>query len=174
MCVLIYFSPRACITLPCVLVYLLALAPGSAGIGRRGSACGLPWRPVPFLGTVFSWVRPGSLLLPLLGFQFQLPLPKLQTSSVSMGMGEGCLAFSVPNICLYKQLCEAPPRSAPGLGPGEEVLCLCGGVGFLLWGRCLVGRAAALQSCGRPRFSFAGWAALDRFPNLSEPLFPPL
>lgn len=89
----------------------------------------LPWQR-PFvrhqhlkMSNCFQWVRPASLpFFPLLLFQFQLPLPKLQTSSVSMGMEEGCLSFSVPNICLYQQLCV---RHLLLLGPGfgEEVLC---------------------------------------------------
>lgn len=69
------------------------------------------------------WLPP---FFPLLLFQFQLPLPKLQTSSVSMGMEEGCLSFSVPNICLYKQL-RTQHLFLLGLGCEEEVLCLSGG-----------------------------------------------
>jgi hypothetical protein len=75
----------------------------------------------------FQWVRLWfPPFFPLLLFQFQLLLPKSQTSSVSMGMEEGCLSFSIPNICLYKQLCTGgTPLS--GLRLGEEVLCLSGG-----------------------------------------------
>lgn len=118
-----------------------------------------------------------------------------------MGMEEGCLSFSVPNICLYKQ-CAAPPPSGPGLWawggsalfiwrgrfPCSPGVSRCGMAAALnagspwaggqclqlLCGQCLVGRGKGGRSAqwsGRPRLCFASCVAFDRLLNLSEPVF---
>lgn len=87
----------------------------------------------------------------LLLFQFQLILPKSQTSSVSMGMEEGLPSFSIPNICLHKQLCTGSGHLLLLAGAWEEMLCLSGGVRFLapLWaGPCWVAAAWTLGALG--------------------------
>lgn len=182
----------------CLLISWLR-APGLARAGSPVPAGRLPWqRPFvrhqhPKMSNCFQRVRPCSL--PPSPSPFSIPVTSAQVANslVSMGTEEGCLSFSVPNICLYKQWCAAPPPSGPGFGLGEEVLCLSRGVGFLAplglasvgwrqpWtlgapgrrgrggGRCLVGGAAALHSvCGPPGLCFAGRVALDRLPNLSR------
>lgn len=181
-----YLSPGSG---PQVWLGLAALCPQAGCLGNA-----------PLLGTSIrkcQTVSSGSDLVPSppSPSPFSIPVTSAQVANslVSMGTEEGCLSFSVPNICLYKQWCAAPPPSGPGFGLGEEVLCLSRGVGFLAplglasvgwrqpWtlgapgrrgrggGRCLVGGAAALRSvCGPPGLCFAGRVALDRLPNLSR------
>lgn len=139
--------------------------PSGALAGPDGIGCSCPGN-TPLLGTsiqkcqTVSGVRPGSLPPSPSPFSAQLPLPKSQTSSVSMAMEEGCPSFSIPNICLYKQLCAAPPPG-PGLqawapGWGGSALFIRG-VGFLAplgWAeRAAVGGGGAASACGSSRAS---------------------
>lgn len=130
--------PRVLITRPCVLIFILAPGPqvqlGQAALCPQAGCLGN----APLLGTSIRkchTVFGGSDLVPSLlsPSPFSIPVTSAQVANslVSMGTQEGCLSFSVPNICLYKQLYAAPPPSRPEFGLGEEVLCLSRGVGFL-------------------------------------------
>lgn len=136
----------------------LGSGPRSIGCSCRGNA--------PCLGTSIwkcqTAVRPGSLPSSPFSFFSLVASARVANFLRLHGDGGGCLSFSVPNICLYKQLCAGPPPSEPGLWAGEEVLCLSGGVGFLA--------PLGLAGVGRLRAWTPG--VLGGWPGLPAPLRP--
>lgn len=97
-----------------------------------------------------------------------------------MGMEEGCLSFSVPNICLYKQLCGVPPPSEPGLQAwGGSALFIWRGQFPCASGVGWRGMAAALDSgspgrvASAPSSSTAGWCLAERATALQSHLVDP-
>lgn len=153
LCVFTYF-PRTLFTLPecsCISLCLPSLAPDPAGLG---ALCPPPlaW-PHPFvrhqhlkMSNCFQPFRPRPAPSSPSLFSVPVAAARVQTSSVALGTGEGRLFFH-PNICLHKQLCA--PGTPLLAQPGEEVLCLFGGVGFLAsasWGWPWGWMAAALDA----------------------------
>lgn len=95
-----YLSPGSG---PQVWLGLAALCPQAGCLGNA-----------PLLGTSIrkcQTVSSGSDLVPSppSPSPFSIPVTSAQVANslVSMGTEEGCLSFSVPNICLYKQWCGA-------------------------------------------------------------------
>ena len=111
----------------------------SEGIGLAAPQVGLPIRLAVINLDVISEDMPEYK-----GYRHVFINPHIleYDDSETDSMEEGCLSFSVPNICLYKQLFRAPPPSpGPGLWGGSALFIWRGSVslllrGWLVWDGC--------------------------------------
>lgn len=152
-----------------------------------------------FLLFFFQRVRPGSLpSLPFSFFNSSCLCPSCKLPLSPWGWGKAVSLFPSQTSVSINSCARHLLLLGLGLGLGEEVLCLSGGVGFLApLGLASVGwlqpwtrepwaggqgsggpvsggqGGCPAQSYSRSQLCFAGWVALDRFLNLSEPLLPP-